>query len=212
VAPVAFGSLLAGVVVAGGVGLVVVSGLGLGVVVVCHRRLSGSGATVRRGGFRSPIELMLTVGLVVGLGGVVAVLAAMFSAAAASSSVGDGSSLVGSLLVVFVLAPCLAVGHRCGRWWAFFGAAVLVPMLGFCLLLAGRHSASSVGFVVAAVLATAFALAAGSFQRELTAADVTALGRRRSPPADVAAREPAHLAARSAAGTGRRVGASSRGG
>ena len=126
---------------------------------------------------RTPVQVALAVFVAVGLGGLIAVVASLLLAAAAPSLVGDGSLLVKVLLVVFVLGPCIAIGYRCGYWWAFTGAAGLVPLLAFCLVVAGPRSWSGVGLVAVALLAVAYAVAAGSLRRELD--QQTGSGRRR---------------------------------
>jgi hypothetical protein len=139
-------------------------------IVVMHWRLlraKGRRRTAPRAlMFRSPIQLALAVVLVASGGTLTVVLVSVLLAVAASAIVGDGSTLVRLLLVSFVLWPCVALGRRCGRWWAFVGAAGLVPLLGFAMLVAGPGASTGAGFLVVAVLGTASALALGSLQSE----------------------------------------------
>jgi hypothetical protein len=121
---------------------------------------------------------VLAVFVVVGIGALGTVVVSFLVSAVASSLVGDGSLLIRLLLVVFAVGPCLSIGDRCGRWWAFIGSVALVPMLGFGVLVAGRGSSSDLAFLLLAVLMTAFALAAGSLQRALA----TQVSQRRRPP------------------------------
>jgi hypothetical protein len=115
---------------------------------------------------RTPGQLALAVIVVAGVGATMVIVVSVLLSVAASSLVGDGSALVRFLLVVFVLGPCVSLGIRCGRWWAFLGAAGLVPLLVFAMLVAGSVSSTGLEFAAVAVLATAFALAVGSLQSE----------------------------------------------
>lgn len=113
----------------------------------------------------TPIQLALAVVVVVGGGMLAVLLVSVLLAVAAPSLVGDGSALVRVLLVAFVLWPCVSLGRRCGRWWAFVGAAGLLPFLGVVALASGPTSLD-VGFVALALVATASALALGSLRSE----------------------------------------------
>jgi hypothetical protein len=128
--------------------------------------------------FRTPGQIALAVVVVAGGGTLTVLLVSVLLAVVASSLVGDGSALVRLLLVAFVLWPCVSLGRRCGRWWAFVGAAGLLPLLGVALLVGGSVS-SGVGFVALAVLGTASALALGSLQSEWEAQAARPATRRR---------------------------------
>jgi hypothetical protein len=173
-------------------------------VVVLHRRLLRSRrreqAASGRPTLRTPVQTALAVVVVTGWGALAAVLVSLLLAVVASPLVGDGSTLVRLLLVAFVLGPCVSLGRRCGRWWAFVGAAGLVPLLGFAMLVGGSVS-SGVGFLTLAVLGTASALALGSLQSEWEAQTTRRpAARRRARPLQGAAEVPTSRRPRSAAG------------
>jgi len=75
----------------------------------------------------------------------------------------------------------------------------LVPLLGFAALVTGAGLSGAFGFTAVAVLATAFALALGSFQSALEAQARRAVARPGSGRTRAAARPPALDVARSAA-------------
>jgi hypothetical protein len=179
--------LVIAVLVAGvrpaGLMVVVLLALGLVVVVLAHWRLrrSADREAGKRSLLRTPGEVALAVLAVVVFGGVTAVLASIVLAVAASSLAGDGRLLVRLCLGVFVLAPCVAVGSRCGRWWAFLGAAGLVPILALSVLVSGGPAGTGIGLAVVSVVSVAFALAAGSLQQELSNAQPTKARTRSTP-------------------------------
>lgn len=182
--PAALGLLLFVVTFAGlgavGVAFVLLLVFALALTVGVHWLLSRSSEEALpkyRALVRTPGEVAVAVVVVFGGGATVAVVTSMLVGVAVPSLVGDGGVLVRVMLVVFALGPCLSLGQRCGRWWAFMGAAALAPLLGFCALVAGPRSWTGVGFVGVAVVAVAFAVAAGSLQQQLTA--VTARRRTR---------------------------------
>jgi hypothetical protein len=124
---------------------------------------------------RTPGQVSLGVVIVFGIGSMTAVVVSLILAAAIPSVVGDGTWVVRLSFVAFAVAPCISLGTRCARWWAFTGAAALVPLLGFAVLVAGPGShAGGLAFAAEAVLATAFALAVGSLQSALAARDAFA--------------------------------------
>ncbi len=171
-APSALVLLVAAVALAGpgtpGVLLLVVLLLALGLTVGLHLRLEprrGHGRPAeQRPLLRTPTQVALGVTVVVVAGSFAAIVASIVLATVAPS-VGDGSLLLRLCLVVCALGPCLSIGYRCGRWWAFLGSAGLAPLLGLCVLIVGPRSWSGLGFVVLAVTAVALAVAAGSLQR-----------------------------------------------
>jgi hypothetical protein len=141
--------------------------------VAVHRSLGLDAGTDRsRGSLRTPVQVGVAVVVVVVAGGVAMFVVSTSLAAVAPALVGDGSLLVRLSLVVFAFAPCLSLGFRCGRWWAFSGAASLVPAVGICVLLAGPHSWSVLGLLVWLVGAAGLPLAVGSLQRGLTPTNV----------------------------------------
>jgi hypothetical protein len=159
--------------------LFVLFALSLPAAVVLHRRIAG---TRSRGRdlppiLRTPGQVATAVVLVAGAGAVAVVLVSILLSFLASPLVGDGSAVVRVLLVAFVLAPCVSVGRRCGRWWAFAGAAGLVPLLGFATLAGGASGDS--GLVALAVLGAASALAFGSLRSEWEAQAKRPAARRR---------------------------------
>jgi hypothetical protein len=174
-----------------GVALVLLLVFALALTVGVHWLLSRSSEEALprcRGLLRTPGQVALAVVVVFGGGATVAVVASMLVGVAAPSVVGDGGVLVRVMLVVFALGPCLSLGQRCGRWWAFTGAAAVVPLLGFCVLVGGPRSWSGFGVVSVAVVAAAFAVAAGSLQQHLAA--VTARQRTSHPAAAGEEEEP----------------------
>jgi hypothetical protein len=180
-----------------GVLLFVVFAASLPAVVVLHRRLLRArkrrGTAPSRPMIRTPAQLALAVVVVVGCGTLAVLLASVLLAVVAPSLVGDGSVLVRLLLVAFVLWPCVSLGRRCGRWWAFVGAAGLLPLLGFVMLVAGTLS-SDAGFLALAVLGTASALALGSLQSEWEAGRRSSRDRRSASRPEAAVEPGAALA------------------
>lgn len=158
---------------AGPIGLAVVMLLSLGLVIVvrAHRRLprspGGDGDTSDRSLLRTPGQVALAVLMSVVFGGVAAVFASVAIATATSSLAGDGNEVVRLCMGLFVLIPCIAVGSRCGRWWAFCGASGLVPVLVLSILVSGSRSGSGLGLGIVAVLCVAFAVATGSLEHRL---------------------------------------------
>lgn len=156
-------------------------------VVLVHRRLLRSGrhrqAASVRPTIRTPARLALAVVVVTCVGALAVVLVSVLLAVVASALVADGSGLVRVLLVAFVLGPCLSLGRRCGRWWAFAGAAGLVPLLAFVLLVGGYASSSGIGAAALFLLGTSCALALGSLQAEWETQATTAAVRRPVRPA-----------------------------
>jgi hypothetical protein len=156
--------------------------------VAVHRSLGpDAGSDRSRGSLRTPVQVGVAVLVVVVAGGVAMFVVSTSLAAVAPALVGDGSLLVRLSLVVFAFAPCLSLGFRCGRWWAFSGAASLVPAVGICVVLAGPHSWSALGLLVWIVGATGLPLAVGSLQRRLTPTNVRATPVARSTAAVFAA-------------------------
>ena len=153
--------------------------LGLTLVVFAHRRLQRGGyrEAGERSLLRTPGQVALAVLVAVVFGGVIAVLASIVLAAIASRLAGDGSLLVRLCMGVFVLAPCMAVGSRCGRWWAFLGAAGLIPILALSVLLSGGRAESGLGLAVVGVVSVALAVATGSLNQQLARARVGATTR-----------------------------------
>jgi hypothetical protein len=161
-----------------GVLLLVLVALALPVVIGLHLRLRRPRrqaiASDRPLTLRTPGQVGLAVFVVASGGALTVVVVSLLAAAAVSSLVGDGSVLVRALLVVCVLGPCMSLGMKCGRWWAFVGAAGIVPLLGFAMLAAGSISTSDVEFLLVAMLTTAFALALGSLQSQWRAQSLRA--------------------------------------
>ena len=156
-----------------GIALLILSGLSLPLVVWLHRRVragqEGATPAKRRAVLRTPGQVATAVVLVAGGGALAAAVVSVLLAVGMPSLAGDGSALVRSSLVVFVLGPCVSLGRRCGRWWAFVGSGVLVPLLGFAALVTGAGLSSGVRWTAVAVLTTALALALGSLQSEVEA-------------------------------------------
>jgi hypothetical protein len=155
------------------VGLAVVAllALGLAIMVLAHRRvrrsLGGDYKRRNRSLLRTPGQVALAVLMSVVFGGVTAVLASIVLAATSSSLAGDGNLLVRFCMGLFVLTPCFAVGSRCGRWWAFLGAAGLVPVLALSVLASGAPARSGLGLGIVTVICVAFAVATGSLEHRL---------------------------------------------
>lgn len=154
-----------------GMAVVVLLALGLAIMVLAHRRLwrslGGDGKMSDRSLLRTPGQVALAVLMSVVFGGATAVLASIVLAAATSSLAGDGNLLVRFCMGLFVLTPCIAVGSRCGRWWAFLGSAGLVPVLALSVLVSGAPARSGIGLGIVAVLCVAFAVATGSLEHRL---------------------------------------------
>lgn len=117
---------------------------------------------------QTPAQVGLGLAVVVVGGSFVAIVVSIVLATFIASLAGDGNELLRVSLAVFALGPCVSIGYRCGRWWAFAGSAALAPLLGLCVLIVGPRNASGAGFVLLAVAAVALAVAAGSLRRELT--------------------------------------------
>jgi hypothetical protein len=151
-----------------GLMVVILLVLGLILVVLAHWRLH---RRARKPGewssLRAPRQVALAVLVSAVFGGAIGVVVSIMFAAVASSLAGDGSLLIRLCVGFFVLGPCIAVGSRCGQWWAFLGAASLVPILALCALLSNGPAESRVGLAFLSVVSVAFAVAAGSLNREL---------------------------------------------
>jgi hypothetical protein len=141
-------------------------------VVVTHFRFEASlpaARTTKPPALASPLSVAVALTVVVVIGSLAAIAVAVLLSAVVKLG-GDGRGLLRILLAIFALLPCLSIGARCGRWWAFSGSLLLVPMAGFCLLIVGPrtgHGAAEVLFVFAA---TGLVVAVGSLQRRLQAA------------------------------------------
>jgi hypothetical protein len=132
-----------------------------------HWRLSSQrGDAVRDPLLARRAQVALATSLVVAAGSAASVFASLLAATLASSWIGDGAAVARVTLVVLAVGPCVSVGFRCGRWWAFAGAVGPMTLLGGCLLVADRGP-SNLGFVALAVVMIAVALATGSLERQL---------------------------------------------
>jgi hypothetical protein len=151
-----------------GLMVVVLLVLGLILVVFAHRRLP---RRARKPGewssLRTPRQVGMAVLVAAVFGGAIGVLVSIMFAAVASSLAGDGSLLIRLCVGVFALVPCIAVGSRCGQWWAFLGASALIPILALCVLLSNGPAERRFGLAFLSVVSIAFAVAAGSLNREL---------------------------------------------
>jgi hypothetical protein len=169
-----------------GLAVVMLLSLGLAIVVRAHRRLrrspGGDGVMSDRSLLRTPSQVALAVLMSVVFGGFAAVFASIAIAAATSSLAGDGNEVVRLCMGLFVLIPCIAVGSRCGRWWAFLGAAGLVPVLALSVLASGGPAERGLGLGIVAVLCVAFAVATGSLEHRL--AYVRPARNRADPPGE----------------------------
>jgi hypothetical protein len=129
------------------------------------------------------------IALVVAAGGLLTVLVALGLSVLAGSVVGDGALTVRAALGALILGPCVSIGYRCGRWWAFSGAAALVPLLLLAVLVYGPRSPGGLAGPAFAIAAIALATAIGSLRRELANA-----ARSRRPRTARPARPPAPTA------------------
>ena len=151
---------------------------------------------------RTPAQVGFSLALVAPLGSLVAIVAANALSVMAGSVVGDGHLLLRLGLVVFALFPCVSIGYRCGRWWAFTGSACLGALLLLSALILGPRSSEQLGSVAFAVAVIALATATGSLQRALHRAhgNPRASARRNRPAGTTAggaaARTAAHRLAR----------------
>jgi hypothetical protein len=155
-------------------GLVVVALLVLALarVVLTHRSLRHSrGSSSARGErplLRTPGQVALAVAMVVVFGAAAAALTSIVLGAVASPLVGDGSLLVRLCVGVFAFAGCMAVGSRCGQWWAFLGATGLIPLFVLSVAVSGGRTGSGAGLAVVSIVSVAFAVATGSLNQQLT--------------------------------------------
>jgi hypothetical protein len=127
---------------------------------------------------QTPTQVGLGLAVVVVGGSLVAIVVSLLLSTLVKPLAGDGNGLLRVSLAVFALGPCVSIGYRCGRWWAFAGSAALAPLLGLCVLIVGPRTWSGAGFVLLAVAAVALAVAAGSLRRELTGTRATRRARR----------------------------------
>jgi hypothetical protein len=117
---------------------------------------------------QTPTQVGLGLAVVVVGGAFVAIVVSLLLSTLVKPLAGDGNGLLRVSLAVFALGPCVSIGYRCGRWWAFAGSAALAPLLGLCVLIVGPRTWGGAGFVLLAVATVALAVAAGSLRRELT--------------------------------------------
>jgi hypothetical protein len=147
---------------------------------------------------RSVPQVGFGLAAVVAAGGVLTVLVALGLSLVAGSIVGDGALTVRLAVTVLILGPCVSIGYRCGRWWAFAGAAALVPLLLLGILVDGPRSAGQVEFAAFATAAVALATAVGSLRRalyhEAHSARLPRHASTRRAPATPTARSPARRA------------------
>ena len=172
---------------AAGLTVLVVLVLGLVAVVGWHRSLyrgrRGERVVAARG-LQTPGQTAVAVLIVVVFGGVAALLTSTMVAAAAPSLTGDGSQLVKLALLAFVLVPCMAIGFRCGCWWAFLGGVGLVSILLLCVLISATDLGRGMGLAIVSVTAVSFAVAVGSLQRQLARAASHTITTRSTIPAE----------------------------
>jgi hypothetical protein len=150
--------------------------------VVTHYRLEHRlPAPERRRGpaLASPLDVAVALTVILAIGSLVAVVVALLLSAVLKVG-GDGRSLLRILLAAFALAPCLSIGARCGRWWAFSGSVLLVPVAGICVLIVGPRSGAGMAEILFVVAATGLVVAVGSLERRLQS--VAPRGRRFSRP------------------------------
>lgn len=161
----------------------------LAAAVVAHYRLEKrvpvSGRATRPA-LASLLDVAVALTVVVAVGSLVAVMSALLISAFVKVG-GDGRGLLRVLLAVFALAPCLSIGARCGRWWAFAGSVPLVPVTAVCVLIVGPRSGRGMVEILFVFAATALMVAVGSLQRRLRF--VAAHGRRSSRPPALVARQ-----------------------
>ncbi len=143
----------------------------LAVVVTTHYRWGGrlrqQARETRRPLLASPLQVAVALLLVIVVGSLAAIGITLL-ASVIGGFAGNGRTLLRLLLVTFVLAPCLSVGSRCGRWWAFSGSILLSPAAIVCALVAGLGFSQAAVDVLLVVAATALATAAGSLHTHLT--------------------------------------------
>ena len=116
---------------------------------------------------RTAQEVGFGLAVVVVAGGTLTIVVALALSLVAGSVVGDGALTVRMAVAVLILGPCVSIGYRCGRWWAFAGAAVLAPLLLLGILVDGPRSAGRLEFAAFAIAAVALATAVGSLRRAL---------------------------------------------
>ena len=116
---------------------------------------------------RTAREVGLGLAVVVVGGGMLTIVVGVALSLVAGSVVGDGALTVRMAVAVLILGPCVSIGYRCGRWWAFAGAAALAPLLLLGILVDGPRSAARLEFAAFAIAAVALATAVGSLRRAL---------------------------------------------
>jgi hypothetical protein len=135
---------------------------------------------------RTVPQVGLGLAVVVAAGGLLTVVLALALSVLAGSVVGDGALTVRAALAALILGPCVSIGYRCGRWWAFAGAAALVPLVLLAVLIYGPRSPGGLAAAAFMIAAVALATAIGSLRRELASA-----ARARRPRTARPARPPA---------------------
>lgn len=145
----------------------------------------------RRPALASPLDVAVALTVVVAIGSLVAVVAALLLSAIVKVG-GDGRGLLRVLLAAFALAPCLTIGARCGRWWAFSGSLLLVPVVGVCVLIVGPRSGAGAAEILFVFAATSLMVAVGSLRRRLQSVPARSrrLPRPRVPSAASTAAQP----------------------
>jgi hypothetical protein len=202
VVPPALGLLLLVAELAGpgavGVGLFALALVALLLTIAVHLHLERAGHGAAQSRHRpqivNPAQVAVATFVVVTVGATIAALGSIVVAALAPSLVGDGSSLLRLFLVVFALAPCVSIGSRCGRWWAFTGGAGAALLAGTCVI-ATRRSPDGLGFLLLTAVAIAFAVATGSLRRRLAAPRGSRRRERSAPVSGSGERGPARLPA-----------------
>ena len=178
--------------------------LAFALVVLVHRSLrrsrGGSGAVEERPLLRTPGQVAIAVAVVVVFGALAGAQASIMLAVVAPSLAGDGSVLVRLCVGVFAFVGCMAVGSRCGQWWAFLGAIGLVPLLGLSVLVSSGRADSGARLAVVSVVSVAFAVATGSLNQELTSARRSSERTQRTARAEDA--QPEYQTGRTAASRG----------
>ena len=154
---------------------------------------------VRRRALASPLDVAVALTVVVAVGSLIAIVVALLLSALLEVG-GDGRGLLRVLLAVFALAPCLTIGSRCGRWWAFTGSLLLVPVAAVCMLIVGPRSGGGLAEVLFVFAATSLLVAVGSLQRRLQSVPARARRAprvRAAPAADAVPAETDYRACRS---------------
>ncbi len=138
-------------------------------VVLTHYRLeAGSSASSSRRppALPSPLAVALALTIVVVIGSLFAITLALLLTAILKLG-GDGRPLLETLLAIFALLPCLSIGARCGRWWAFSGSLILIPVAATCVLVVGQGFSPGLLQILLVVGLTGLLVAVGSLQRRL---------------------------------------------